>query len=164
MGRRGNDPYLLTAAGLGAIAGLRSMAAPALLAQEFEDADHMDEFGPLERVFTSEATANILTMLAGSEMVMDKTHFVPDRTNAIPLIGRAVMGCLTAAAFAVQRRRPLLLPAAVGAASAVAATFAAYHLRRLATERLELPDRLLGLLEDAVVVAASRAVMGRIEE
>src|SRR5688500_10878471 len=101
MARRGNDSVLVTSAVLGAIAGLRSMSAPALLTHELADGGKAREFGPLERILTSERTAGVLALLAGGEMLADKTPYVPDRTNPVPLIGRAVIGSLTAAAFAV---------------------------------------------------------------
>lgn len=159
MGRRGNDSVILTAATLGAISGLRSMAAPALLAHEFAEGGDADEFGVFERVLTSEHTARLLAMFAGGEMVADKTAYIPNRTEPLPLIGRAVIGSLTAAAFAVRRQHTVLVPAAVGAASAIASTFAAFHVRRFVKERFHVPDRVLGLAEDALVMAASKTVM-----
>lgn len=160
MARRGNDSVVLTAAAVGAIAGLRSLAAPALLTHELAEDGDADEFGVFERVLTSERTANILAVVAGGEMLADKTPYVPDRTDPLPLLGRAVIGSVTAAAFAVRRRHSVLLPAAVGAVSAIASTFAAYHARRYAKDHFHIPDRLLGFAEDAIVVAASKAVAG----
>lgn len=140
------------------------MAAPALLSFEVAELGDADEFGPLERILSSEATPRILAVLAGGEMLADKTDFVPDRTSALPLVGRATIGAATAAAYAVQRRHPIGLPALVGAASAIASTFAVFHLRRLARERLNIPDPVLGFAEDAIVLAASKAVADAIEE
>lgn len=163
MARRRDDTVLLTSAALGAIAGMRSMAAPALLTHEFAEDGDAEEFGPLERVLTSERTSQLLTVLAGGEMLADKTPYVPDRTNPAPLIGRAVIGSLSAAAFAVRRRYPPLLPAAIGALSAVASTYAAFHARKFIKERFSIPDRVIGLAEDAIVMAASKAVMETVE-
>jgi uncharacterized membrane protein len=158
MGRgRRDDTVYVTAAALGAIAGLRSVAAPALLSHEMSE-EHDPHETMLERVLSSENTARLLTLLAGAEMIFDKTDAVGDRTSAAPLIGRTLMGSMTAAAFAANKRRPVLLPALIGGATAVAVTFAAFHLRRLAAEKLNLPDRLLGMIEDALVVGASRGV------
>lgn len=139
------------------------MAAPALLSYEIEEMGDADEFGPLERILASEATPRILALLAGGEMLADKTDYVPDRTNPVPLIGRAMMGSLTSAAFAVQRRHAVLVPALVGAASAIASTYAMFHLRKFAGEKLGVPDPLLGLAEDAVVLAASKLVADSME-
>ena len=51
------------------------------------------------------------------------------------------------------------LGALLGALSAIAATYAAYTLRKQLAERLRIPDPLLGLLEDAAVVTAGRRLL-----
>ncbi|MEX2570088.1 MAG: DUF4126 family protein [Gemmatimonadota bacterium] len=163
MGRRRDDHILLTSAALGAVAGMRSMAAPALLSHEMAEHPLHDVESRLEHLLSSERVAQLLSLFAGGEMLADKAPFVPDRTSSVPLLGRALMGSLTAAAFAVHRRHPVFMPAVVGAASAIASTYGAYHLRRLSHEHLNVPDRLLGLIEDAVVVAMSKAIMESME-
>ena len=164
MGGRRDHSVVLTAAALGAITGIRSLATPALLTHEMAETGDADEFGPLERVLTSNITPKVLAVLAGGEMLADKTDFVGDRTSALPLIGRAFIGSVAAAALAIQRRHPVLVPAMVGAASAVVSTYAIFHLRRLARDQYGVPDMLLGLAEDAIVLAASKAVVDTIED
>jgi uncharacterized membrane protein len=164
MARSENETILMTAAALGAISGMRSMAAPALLTHELaERGSHLDG-STLGRLLSSESTSRVLSLFAGGEMLADKMSFVPDRTSALPLVGRAVIGSLTAAAYAVHRRRSVVLPAAIGAAAAIASTFAAFHIRRFAAERFHIPDRLLGMAEDAVVVAASKGVIAALDD
>ncbi len=140
------------------------MAAPALLTHELSDGASGRPANRLEQLLTSEGVARLLALFAGGEMLADKAPFMPNRTDPAPLVGRAVLGSLTAAAYAAHRRRPVALPAAIGGVAAVASTYGAFHLRRWAGEHLDVPDRVLGLIEDAVVVAASRAVGGEIEE
>ena len=139
------------------------MAAPALLTHELAEDGKAKEFGALEQILTSERTAGILALLAGGEMIADKTPYIPDRTNPAPLIGRAIIGSLSAAAFAVRRRHSPFLPAAIGAASAVASTYGAFHARRFVKSRFHIPDRLIGLAEDALVVAAGKAVADTVD-
>lgn len=153
----------MTSAVLGAISGLRSMAAPALLTHEIADDGEAEEFGALERILTSDRTASLLALLAGGEMLADKTPYVPNRTDPAPLIGRAVIGSMSAAAFAVRRRHTPFLPAAIGAVSAIASTYAAFHTRRFVKERFHVPDKLIGLAEDALVVAAGKAVVESVD-
>lgn len=140
------------------------MAAPALLSHEMADTEDTGEFGPLENILTSDVTAYLLTLMASGEALADKTDFVPDRTSAVPLIGRAVIGSVVAAAFAIQRKQSAALPALIGAAAAVASTFGAFHARKFAREHYDVPDALLGLLEDGIILAASKAVVDTIEE
>lgn len=139
------------------------MAAPALLTHALAEHGADLDDGRIERLLSSEGVARVMAFFAGGEMLADKAPFVPDRTSAVPLIGRAVMGSLTAAAFAVHRRTPVLVPAAVGAASAIASTFIAYHARRYASDHLEVPDQLLGLIEDAIVLGISQTISEGLE-
>jgi uncharacterized membrane protein len=153
----------VTAAALGALAGLRSMAAPALLSHEMSNDNDFRYLSRIERVLSSGTAAKLLALLAGGEMLADKTSIVGDRTSAVPLLGRAIMGSFTAAAFAADRRQRILLPAAIGAAAAIASTYAAFHLRRLAAEHFEVPDRVLGMIEDAIVVGAGKGITEMME-
>jgi uncharacterized membrane protein len=160
MARRRDDKTLVTAAALGALSGIRSMAAPSLVARALADGRT-----PLPGRLASPTTARLLSLAAAGEMLADKSPWIPDRTSTLPLVGRAVLGSLSATALAYHRgHRPLLLHGAVGAAAALAATFAAFHVRRLAVAELKAPDRLVGLLEDAVVTAASRRMMQGLSE
>jgi hypothetical protein len=74
-----------------------------------------------------------------------------------PLIGRMVTGGWAAAAHARRGRR--VEAAIVGGAAAVAFTFAAFHLRRLATERLHVPNVAAGLIEDGLALAIGALVL-----
>jgi uncharacterized membrane protein len=155
---------LLTAAALGALTGLRSMAAPALLSHEFADSRIVRGAGAMERFLSSPATSKLLALFAGGEMIADKTSGVPDRTSAGPLIGRAVLGSLTGAAYALHRGRGVLAPATVAGVAAIGSTFAAFHLRHLASEKLRVSDKLLGVIEDAIVVAAGKGIAEAMQE
>jgi uncharacterized membrane protein len=139
------------------------MAAPALLSHEMSTEHDGPDVGRLDRLFSSAAFSHVLALLAGGEMVADKTDMVGDRTSAVPLLGRAVMGSLAAAAFAANRRQNIFVPAAVGAAAAIGSTYAAFHLRRMASERFDVPDRLLGMIEDAIVVGVGKGIAEMME-
>ena len=132
---------LVVAGAIGAISGSRSMLGPALVARQV----------------APRLPQSITTLMAIGEMAADKHPATPDRTSALPLIGRMVMGGSAAAMYARRDRR---VPAAiVGAAAAVAFTFAAFHLRRLATERLHVPNLAAGLIEDALAVGIGALVL-----
>ena len=97
----------------------------------------------------------VLALAAAGELLADKTPLVPARTRAMPLLGRALCGAIAGgSAAAVQPGEPARAPAPdvllAGALGAVAGTLAGYHLRRLATRRLGLPDLAVALLEDLV--------------
>ena len=153
----------LTAAALGAVTGVRSMAAPALLAHEFSAHGVADPSSTLGQMLATPGASRVLALFAGGEMIADKTPFVPDRTQPGPLIGRAAIGALTAMTYAASRRQSLLLPGVLGAAGAVAAAFAAFHVRRVVTERFGAPDRMVGLVEDALVLGAGKLLARSID-
>jgi hypothetical protein len=117
---------------IGAITGMRSMAGAATLARH----------GGLLKGAT--------TLMAAGEMAADKTSFVGNRTDAVPLAGRAAMGALLGALLARERHDHVVLGGLLGAATAVVAAHVAYRLRT----RLPLSTVAGGVLEDAIVVGA----------
>ena len=143
---------------VGIIAGMRSMSAPALMSDHFSK-EHSREFEDSTLSFLASPTsAAVFKTLAVGEMAADKTPFVPDRIAAPSLAFRAVSGLVCGAAICSAERERADIGAAVGGASAVASTFAFYYLRREIGSRLGLPDPILGVSEDALVVALSSAV------
>ncbi|MDP8952376.1 MAG: DUF4126 family protein [Actinomycetota bacterium] len=152
--RRESDIQTLPfrAAGLGAVAGLRSMAAPALLARAVQ----RGEVGELQdtrfAVLGFPKVSTTLQLLMVGEMVADKTPFIPSRTSAPALLGRALSGTLVGAAlFAAERRRPAS-GAVLGALSATAAAYAGEMFRTKGAQKLGVPDQVLALLEDGAVL------------
>jgi uncharacterized membrane protein len=125
---------------LGALTGMRSMSGAAALAA--------GRGGVLPRLAAT---------LAAGEMVADKTEAIGDRTDALPLGGRAVMGAVVGGFVARDHRTSIVAGALIGAAAAVAMTYVAYHLRK----RLPLSNILGGLSEDAVVAAIGTAYATR---
>lgn len=146
------SPDNLRAVALAAISGVRSMAAPALLARAASRGEvsglRATPFVPLG----SGRISTVLQLLMVGEMIGDKTPFVPSRTSAGPLFGRALSGALVGSALFVSRRRPGLSGALLGAASALAGVYAADRLRSATTQGLGLPDPLFGLLEDGLIL------------
>jgi uncharacterized membrane protein len=155
--KREHESVLLTSAALGALSGLRGLAGPALLSRELAEGRD-DPSSGLARLLSSDAASRVLALLASGEILADGTRFGPGRSSPIPLVGRAIMGSLTAAAYASARRGSVALPAIVGGAAALAAAFGAHHLRRLAVDRFAVSDRLVEMAEDAVVVGAGRGI------
>ena len=144
-----NNDTLTGAAALGAVAGLRSMMAPALLSQAARTGSISLE-GTQFEFLSTQRTADIATGAAVLELVGDKLPFTPDRTSPLPLIARAASGAIVGAALSAARKKDLLPGALVGAAAALAAAFAGYFLRKKLTENGTAPDLLVALAEDAL--------------
>ena len=128
--------------GIGALSGSRSMLGPAMVARR--------ALSPTGR--------RLLALLALGEMVADKSAHIPARINALPLTGRLVTGALAAAAAGGRRRR--LRGALLGAAGALSAAYACYHLRRLAHSRFGVPNVIAGVAEDALALGAGALLLG----
>lgn len=148
---------LTLAAGMGCIAGMRSMLAPALLSRRLSrQAGHGR--GPAAHLLSSRRAPTIFTVLAAGEMIADKTPAFPDRTEPPSIMGRALMGALSGAAVANWRNGPQMGGALVGAAAAVGSTFLAYTLRVNAGRRTGVPDVALGLAEDLLAVTVGSRI------
>ena len=119
---------------IGTITGMRSMSGAAAVAGRHG--------GPVGRG---------IALLAAGEMAADKTPYVGDRTDPLPLAGRAFMGALLGGWIAREQHDSMLLGALLGGATAFAATHLAYQLRA------RWPDATTatGLVEDAIVIGAA---------
>jgi len=90
---------------IGTITGIRSMSGAAAVAARHG--------GPIGRG---------VALLAAGEMAADKTAIVGDRTDPLPLAGRAIMGALLGGWIAREQHDSLLVGAVLGGATAIAAT------------------------------------------
>lgn len=141
-------PATFSTLGLAAIAGLRSMAAPALLARAVRrgdlDAPNLPSLGKKE-------VSGLLSILAAGEMAADKTPFIPARTSAPALLGRLLSGALVGATLFASEGRHGSSGAVLGALSALGAAYAGEGLRAAGT-RKGIPDPILGTLEDRAIL------------
>lgn len=147
--------------GLGAIAGLRSMAAPALLSRAVRRGDVGGlRDTPFATLGLSKVSAT-LQLLMIAEMLADKTPFVPSRTSAPALLGRALSGALAGAALFANAERHPAPGAVLGALAAVAGAHAGEKLRARGTQKLGVPDPVLGLVEDGIVLFGGTHLLRR---
>ena len=149
------------AALLGALAGMRSMAAPAVLGQLSRRGALDEVAGPLALV-TKPGFAAVSGAMALGEFVADKLPFTPNRTAAGPLLGRAFTGGISGAVVCSAKRKSVLLGALIGAAAAVGAAYGAYQLRKQVVASVHLPDAVIALAEDAVVGGLGIALTSRL--
>jgi uncharacterized membrane protein len=146
-------------AAMGAVAGMRSMSAPAMLGQ-IAKAGLMPERSSRFDFLNDPKVSYPLMALAIGEVVFDKLPVMPKRTKVPSLVGRAITGGLTGASISSSKKRSALLGAAIGAAVAVGVSYGAYHLRRKASEKV--PDRVVGLLEDAIAAGTGMIVLSKL--
>jgi uncharacterized membrane protein len=137
--------------GLGAIAGMRSMAAPAALSRAAEQGDIGSLEGTLFAALGSPSVSSALRLLEIGELLVDKLPVVPSRTSPLPLLGRAASGALVGGALFASGGRQMMTGGVMGAVSAVAAAYATERLRLQIAERFGIPDFVVALSEDALV-------------
>ena len=133
---------VLLSIAIGAVAGMRSMAAPAIISRRL--APKWLHYG--------------LTVLAAGEMAADKTKYVPDRTDPLPLTGRIVMGSACAAVVAYSARGHVMGATALGGLAAAGSSFLFNRIRRAATSGRYMPDAVVALAEDALVLTAGQQI------
>ena len=146
--------------GIGFVAGLRSMTAPAVVAW----AAHLGWINlsgtPLAFMGSVWAVA-IFTLGALGEYVADKLPNTPSRTAPIGLGARIVTGLLTGACLGTAAGLSLWLGAIVGAIGAVAGTFGGYRSRVGLVRRLQVKDIAVAIPEDLVAIGLGLLIVTR---
>lgn len=138
----------------GAISGLRSMTAIAVIAWGAR-------WGWLDLHSTSLAFIGrnwfLYAATAGAlgELVADKLPFIPSRTAPAPLAFRFLTGGLSGAAIFVSAKQPFALGAILGILGALLGAFEGYHLRRQFTKEKGFRDFQVALAEDLIAVGGA---------
>jgi uncharacterized membrane protein len=142
---------LLLVFGIGAVAGLRTMTAPAAVVWATQlgwlklSGTHLAFMGSLWAVA-------IFTFGALAEYVVDQLPTTPARTAAVPLAARIIMGLLTGACLGVAGAASPWLGALVGAIGAIAGAFGGYQARVRLVRGLHVPDAAVAIPEDLVAI------------
>ena len=127
-----NTNALTTITALAALTGIRSAAGITALA--WTRGSH---------------ARHVMSVAAAVEMIADKTSLVGNRTDPLPLAGRAVLGAVVGALVASEQGHgQVIAGSVVGAVAAIAATHLAYQARK----RLPCSNVTGGLLEDGLVL------------
>ncbi len=151
----------LRAFGIGAVAGLRSMTAPALFSYVTSHRDEPRVAGdPLGRLSTPRV-AGTLCALAVGELIVDKLPNTPSRTLPPSVVFRALSGGIIGAALCAEAGRSRTAGALLGVAGALTTTYGAYHLRQATDQKTGLPDPVVALVEDAIAIGAGLGVLRR---
>jgi uncharacterized membrane protein len=139
------------ALGIGFVAGLRSLTAPAAVSWAAYLGWLNLEGSPLAFMGSRVAVA-IFTGLALLEYVADLLPMTPNRTRPGPLIARIVMGSLTGACLSVSAGHSIMLGAMLGGIGAVTGAFAGYEIRKRLVRELRVKDAFVAVPEDLVAI------------
>lgn len=145
--------------GLGALAGMRTMSAPAVLVTYLRRQRSESLEGSALQLLASPAAEWMTRLLAAGELAGDKVPGIPARTEPGPLLARALSGGLAGYALSAAHGASKGKGAVLGAAAAVTSAFAAYHTRKALVESLGVPDPAVALVEDALAVAGGRRLI-----
>ncbi len=140
--------------GVGALSGMRSMAGPTRVS-EYLSRHRTDPSSPAGW-FSSPVAAVAFKVMAAGEMGADKLPFTPARIAVLPLAGRFFFGAAAGAALSEAKSGRRITGALLGGTSAVVTSYVSYHTRRALTKGLGLPDPLVAVAEDVLVVIGGR--------
>ena len=151
---------LALAFGIGVVAGLRSMTAPAVVAW----AAHLGWINlsgsPLAFMGSIWAVA-VFTLGALGEFVADQLPSTPPRTKGPGLIARIVMGLLAGACLALAGGASLIGGAILGAIGSLVGAFGGYYARTGLMRSLRVPDFAVAIPEDLVAVGLGLLLVTR---
>ena len=152
---------LALAFGIGVIAGLRALTAPAVVAWAAHL--HWINLQGTHLAFMGTIVAMaIFTLAAIGEIVNDKLPKTPPRTATPSLIIRIVMGAFAAATLSAGIGGSLWIGALLGGVGAVVGTFGGYYARTGLVKALHSPDFVIALVEDAVAVCGGMFLASRL--
>ena len=144
---------------IGLFAGLRSLTSPAAVAW----AVHLGWIKlarPLSLIGSLPALV-ILSLLAVTELILDKLPNTPNRTAPPGLIARIVTGGLTGACVSVGGGQSALVGTLLGMIGGVVGCFAGYQIRARLVRFLRQPDFNVAVLEDLVAIGGSLFIVSR---
>jgi len=151
---------LVLAFGIGVVAGLRSMTAPAVVAW----AAHLGWInlaGSHLNFMSSPWAVGIFTLAAIGEFVADLLPSTPPRTAAAGLIARIVSGSLSGACLGVAGSASPWAAALLGAMGGIAGAFGGYHARVGLVRALKVPDFTIAIPGDVVAIGSALFLASR---
>jgi len=153
-----SDLVFLLAAGIGFVAGLRSLTAPAVVSWG-ACLGQLDLTGSALQFMGSRAAVAIFTLLALAELVGDLLPKTPSRTAPGPLVARILMGGLCGACLCLASGRSLIGGALLGGVGGVVGAFAGYQARARLVRALGVKDFLVAIPEDLVAVGLAYLIV-----
>ena len=148
------------AIGIGIVAGLRSLTAPAVVAW----AAHLgwlNLHGSSLAFMGSIAAVALFSLLAAGELVSDKLPKTPKRTALAPLFARVITGGLCGASLCAAAGKSLLFGTLLGGIGGVIGAFVGYDARRRLVNNLNIKDCFVAICEDFLAIALALFLVSR---
>ena len=148
------------AIGIGIVAGLRSLTAPAVVAWGAYLGWLNLHGSPLAFIGSTTAVA-LFSLLGVGELVADKLPKTPKRTAVAPLLARIITGGLCGACICAATGKSLLAGALLGGTGGVIGAFTGYETRSYLVNNLHIKDFLVAACEDLVAIALAFFLVSR---
>jgi len=157
-----NSNYIFACAfGIGVVAGLRSLTAPAAVSWAVFLGWINLKGSPLAFMGSIAAVATF-SLLALGELIADLLPGIPKRIAPAPLLARILTGGLCGACLCVALNQPsLFIGATLGAIGAIIGAFAGYELRRRLVSSLNIKDIFVALFEDLIALGLALFLVSR---
>ena len=148
----------LLAIGIGIVAGLRSMTAPAVVAWGAHLGWLNLHGSPLAFMGSTTAVA-LFSFPAIGELIADKLPMMSKRTAPAPLIARIITGGLCGACLCAATGQSLIAGAVLGGIGGIVGAFLGYGIRR----RLDvhIKDFVVAVCEDVVAIGLALFLVSR---
>ena len=144
--------YILALAfGVGLVAGLRALTAPAAVAWAAQWGWLHLHGSPLSFMASTWA-AILFLVLAIFELIGDLLPGTPKRTAPGPLAARMLSGGLCGACVCASANQSLFIGAALGGLGALLGAFAGYELRRRLVAGLNVKNVFIAIPEDLIAI------------
>jgi uncharacterized membrane protein len=144
--------------GIGIVAGLRSLTAPAVVAW----AAHIGWLnlqGSRVAFMGSTIAVAIFSVLALGELIADKLPRMQKRTSPVPLLARFLTGGLCGASLCAAAGQSLVVGAFIGGIAGVVGAFLGYEVRRRLVSNLQ--DFIVAVCEDLVAIGLAVYIVSR---
>jgi uncharacterized membrane protein len=148
----------LLALGIGIVAGLRSLTAPAVVAWGAH-LSWLNLHGSPLAFMGSTAAVAIFSVLAIGELIADKLPMMSKRTAPAPLMARIVTGALCGACLCAAVGKSLIAGALFGGIGGIVGAFLGYGIRRRLD--LHIKDLVVAVCEDVVAVGLALFLVSR---
>jgi uncharacterized membrane protein len=148
------------AIGIGIVAGLRSLIAPAVVAWAAQFG-LLNLHGTLLAFMGSKTAVAIFSLLAIGELIADKLPRTPKRTAPAPLLARILTGGLSGACLFAAAEKSLIAGAPLGAIGSVIGAFVGYEIRKRLVNNLPIKDFVVAVCEDVVAIFLALFLVSR---
>ena len=153
------DNAVKLSAGLGAIAGMRTTIAPAVVSH-YLSKNPKSALAKSKLAFMQSPTAAVVTKaLSLAEMTTDKLPGTSDRIILPQTLPRVLSGALVGAVIFQASKQKITNGILIGGAAALVATFASFYIRKYLSKVPYVKDPLLGAAEDYVAVSSGASLM-----